>query len=184
MGVEIEKKFLIKDLPKDLGEYPFHLIEQGYLNVYPAIRVRREDDIFYMTYKGDRVDDGSRNADGPGNIGKVEYNMLLDKKSYEHMLSKADGNIICKRRYLIPLNRDAYTIEYLDRRPEIANMLEAGEIRIELDVFDEPFKGQILAEVEFPDEESAREYKPAEWFEREVTGDKNYSNAYMSSLKF
>ena len=46
MGVEIEKKFTVKDIPFDLEQYPYHDIEQGYLNVHPAIRVRREDDIY------------------------------------------------------------------------------------------------------------------------------------------
>ena len=51
MGVEIERKYTVKELPKDLDKYPFHVIEQGYLNVSPAIRVRREDDTYYMTYR-------------------------------------------------------------------------------------------------------------------------------------
>ncbi len=52
MGIEIEKKFTIKELPNDLSTFPHHIIEQGYLNVSPAVRVRREDDNYYMTYKG------------------------------------------------------------------------------------------------------------------------------------
>lgn len=171
MGVEIEKKFLVKELPAGLSEYPFHVIEQGYLNVYPAIRVRREDDVYYMTYKGD--------TNGPG-IGKTEYNMPLDRESYEHMVTKADGNMIRKKRYMIPLNGDAFSGEYKDTHPGLVKMMEEGEIRIELDVFDEPFKGFVMAEVEFPDEEAAAAYVPAGWFGEEVTGDRRYSNAHMS----
>ena len=171
MGVEIEKKFLIKELPEGLEEYPFHIIEQGYLNVYPAIRVRREDEKYYMTYKGDTVGLG---------IGKTEYNMPLDKASYEHLVTKADGNIIRKKRYLIPLNGDAFSGEYTDRHPGLVKMIEDGEIKIELDAFDEPYKGFVLAEVEFPDEETAAAYVPAGWFGEEVTGDRRYSNAQMS----
>ena len=68
MGIEIERKFTVKKLPENLENYPFHEIEQAYLNVHPAIRVRRQDDIYYMTYKGDTVGLG---------IGKTEYNMPL-----------------------------------------------------------------------------------------------------------
>ena len=50
--MEIERKFLITELPSDLESYPFHLIEQGYLNTDPVIRVRRQDNEYYMTYKG------------------------------------------------------------------------------------------------------------------------------------
>lgn len=52
MGIEIEKKFTVKELPKELNKYPYHIIEQGYLCVNPAVRVSREDDKHYMTYKG------------------------------------------------------------------------------------------------------------------------------------
>ena len=175
MGIEIEKKFLVKDLPKDLADHPFHIIEQGYLNVHPAIRVRREDDVYYMTYKGDNKD---RSA---GDIGKIEYNMPLDKEAYEHMVKKADGIIIRKTRYLIPLNADAFDGDYLRLRPDIGKLANDGDIKIELDVFGEPFEGTVIAEVEFPDEEAARNYRKAEWFAEEVTGDIRYSNAYMTA---
>ncbi|MCR5001986.1 MAG: adenylate cyclase [Lachnospiraceae bacterium] len=197
MGVEIERKFIVRSLPDDLDKYPYHVIEQGYLNVRPAIRVRREDDIYYMTYKGEIV--GSKDHLGLDNerfmegsdqkgsevaerIGKVEYNMALDPASYDHLVRKADGNIIRKKRYLIPLNEDAFTPEYLKEYPELAGKIGSGEVKIELDVFDGPFKGTVVAEVEFPDEKAAADYRPASWFDEEVTGDPKYSNAYMSSL--
>lgn len=49
--MEIERKFTIKKLPSNLGSYPFHHIEQGYLNTNPVVRVRREDEEYYLTYK-------------------------------------------------------------------------------------------------------------------------------------
>lgn len=198
MGIEIEKKFTVKEIPFDLEKYSFHEIEQGYLNVHPAIRVRREDDIYYMTYKGTTGEsDKSGNelkaeADtGEGNsknyekkdIGQVEYNMPLDKESYEHLSAKADGNFIRKRRYLIPINEDAYTQEYLNKNPELWEIVKNGSIKIELDLFKAPFDGRILAEVEFPSEEAARQYKAASWFDEDVTGDRKYSNSQMSREK-
>lgn len=176
MGIEIEKKYLVADLPGDLKSLPYHKIEQGYLNVHPAIRVRREDDIFYMTYKG-------AHSEKEGEIGQVEYNMPLDEESYMRLSAKAEGNVIRKKRYLVPLNTDAYSEEYLSAHTGLKNMLADGEVKIELDVFEEPFEGRIIAEVEFPDEESAAAYKPAEWFAEEVTGDVRYSNAHMSIEK-
>jgi len=88
--MEIERKFTIKKLPQNLESYPFHIIEQAYLNTSPVIRVRREDDRYYMTYKGS------------GMLAREEYNLPLDAASYEHLRDKADGNIISKQRYLIP----------------------------------------------------------------------------------
>ena len=199
MGVEIEKKFTVKELPKDLDKYPFHVIEQGYLNVSPAIRVRREDDTYYMTYKNRgmyaqkehaterQTNEGIQASNKQQEqtvqeatpfeapIGATEYNLPLDKDSYEHMLKKADGNVIRKKRYLIPLNADAFA------EADAQNLqIDTSALKIELDVFDAPYEGTIIAEVEFPSEEAANAYKPADWFDQDVTGDKRYSNAQMS----
>ena len=46
--MEIERKFLIKEMPAHLEQYRFHRIEQGYLCTNPVVRVRREDDTFYL----------------------------------------------------------------------------------------------------------------------------------------
>ncbi|MCR5509185.1 MAG: adenylate cyclase [Lachnospiraceae bacterium] len=174
MGKEIEKKFLVRSMPDDIEGYPCRLIEQGYLNVDPAIRVRREDGVCYMTYKGAKSKE-------PGSIGREEYNLPLDEVSYENLLRKADGNIISKVRYLIPLNEDAYDDPYLKEHPGLSDIIKQGGIKIELDVFKGPFEGRVIAEVEFPDEGAAAAYRPAAWFGREVTGDRRYSNAFMST---
>ena len=193
MGVEIERKFTVKELPKGLESYPYHEIEQAYLNVNPAIRVRREDDTYYMTYKcktfslgkgGDRLPSGDEGRDivgAEGNIGQTEYNMPLDKASYEHLRAKADGNIITKKRYLIPLNEDAFERDSL---PAGITGMATDSMKIELDVFLGVFEGRILAEVEFPSEEAAKAYKPASWFDEDVTGDIRFSNSHMSSEVF
>ncbi len=95
--MEIERKFLIKNLPEDLNDHPFLSIEQGYLCVDPAIRVRREDDTYYLTYKaGERMD-------------HIETNLPLTAAAYAHMKPKCDGIFIEKKRYLIPFGK--YTIE-------------------------------------------------------------------------
>ena len=89
--MEIERKFLIKQIPADLDSYPFHHIEQAYLNTDPVVRVRKEDDRCYLTYKG------------KGMLAREEYNLDLNEESYYHLRTKADGNVISKKRYLIPL---------------------------------------------------------------------------------
>ncbi len=200
MGVEIERKFTVKRLPDDLESYPYHVIEQGYLNVHPAIRVRREDDHFYMTYKGDissiakdmnapiesntHREDQNQSDPRVAPIGKTEYNMPLDEASYNHLVAKADGNVIRKKRYLIPLNEDAFEETALLTENGLKEALEGGELKIELDIFEATFDGRVLAEVEFPSEEAARLYRPADWFDEDVTGDPRYSNASMSAERF
>ncbi len=96
--MEIERKFLIDTLPENLSQYPFHQLEQGYLCTEPVVRIRREDDAYYLTYKS------------KGLMVREEYNLPLTKESYEHLLPKIDGILISKKRYLIPLSENL-TIE-------------------------------------------------------------------------
>ena len=84
--MEIERKFLIKNIPENLDSYAFHLIEQGYLCTDPVVRVRRQDDDYFLTYKG------------KGLLAREEYNLPLTQSGYEHLIKKADGNIISKRQ--------------------------------------------------------------------------------------
>ena len=94
--MEIERKFTIKELP-NLSDYDYHIMEQGYLNTDPVIRIRREDNNYYLTYKG------------KGLLAREEYNLPLNQESFEHLLPKADGIVISKTRYCIPYEK--YTIE-------------------------------------------------------------------------
>ena len=84
--MEIERKFTLKNLPENLESFPFHHIEQAYLNVDPVVRVRKEDDVYYLTYKG------------RGMMAREESNLALNKDAYYHLREKADGNIISKKR--------------------------------------------------------------------------------------
>ena len=94
--MEIERKFTVKDLP-ELSGYAYHIMEQGYLNTDPVVRVRKEDDMYYLTYKG------------KGLLSREEYNLPLNEEAYYHLVEKSDGIIIRKKRYLIPYEK--YTIE-------------------------------------------------------------------------
>lgn len=96
--MEIERKFLIKKLPDNLTSYNARKIEQAYLCTDPVVRVRRDNDDYYLTYKS------------KGMIVREEYNLPLTKEAYRHLLAKADGNIITKTRYEIP-EKDNLTIE-------------------------------------------------------------------------
>jgi CYTH domain-containing protein len=146
--MEIERKFTIKKLPENLDSYPCHLIEQAYLNTNPVVRVRRQDNEYYMTYKG------------KGLMAREEYNLPLNKEAYYHLREKADGNIISKKRYVIPI--------------------EQTDLCVELDVFDEPFAPLIIAEVEFPDKETAEAFQMLDWFSQDVTNDPAYHNSNLS----
>ena len=52
---------------------------------------------------------------------------------------------------------------------------------IEIDVYRGKHSGLVVAEVEFPDLATCREFKPPRWFGREVTGQKRYSNVRLAN---
>jgi adenylate cyclase len=52
---------------------------------------------------------------------------------------------------------------------------------IEIDIYRGKHTGLVVAEVEFPDGATCREFKPPSWFGREVTGEKRYSNVRLAN---
>lgn len=162
--MEIERKYTIRKLPENLETYPCHRIEQAYLNVNPVVRVRKEDDEYYLTYKGQ------------GMLAREESNLALTKEAYYHLRQKADGNIISKTRYLIPLKQPGFREGYPAPPRDYA-------LTIEIDVFDPPFAPLVMAEVEFGSKEAAEAFLPPDWFDEDVTFCKEYHNSYMAMMK-
>ena len=148
--MEIERKFLVAAPPSGYEAFPFHQIEQAYLCTGPVVRIRREDQSYYLTYKSS------------GALSREEYNLPLTSEAYAHLRKKADGNILEKKRYLLPL----------PGRPDLT---------IEMDVFEGVFSGLILAEVEFKSEEDALSFTPPEWFGRDVTWSGEYQNSRLAN---
>ena len=147
--MEIERKYLVSGIPDNIDSYPCRFIEQGYLNTAPVVRVRRDNDNYYLTYKGG------------GMMAREEYNLPLNKEAYEHLLAKADGIILTKKRYMIPVPGNDH-------------------LTIELDVFEGHYDGLILAEVEFASEEEAKAFNPPAWFGEDVTFSGEYHNSRLS----
>jgi adenylate cyclase len=54
-------------------------------------------------------------------------------------------------------------------------------LTIEVDIYHGRNDGLIVAEVEFPNQTSCRRFKPPNWFGREVTGEKRYSNVRLAT---
>ncbi len=150
--MEIERKYLISqsDIPFDPAQYPCRRIEQGYLCTNPVVRVRRDNEEYFLTYKS------------KGFLAREEYNLPLTREAYDHLKEKADGRIITKNRYVIPLGNG---------------------LDIELDLFSGRLSGLILAEVEFPDEDTANAFSPPEWFGEDVTYSPRYHNSTLSQSK-
>ncbi len=148
--MEIERKFLIhnKQLPNNLEGYSHVQLEQAYISTNPVLRIRKKDNSYILTYKGE------------GFIKREEVEFPLSEESYAHLLTKTDGNIITKTRYLIPdKNRT-----------------------IELDIFSGVFEGLFLAEVEFPNEADAYSYEPPAWFGPDVSNESTFHNSTLSKM--
>lgn len=166
MEMEIERKFLVKEIPENLESFPHTLIEQGYLCTNPVVRVRRDGDTYYMTYKGS------------GKMVRTEYNLPLNAEAYAHLAAKADGYRITKTRYRIPLDHTNQNSRKASCRPATDPSSYAGFIA-ELDVFTAPGTF-VMVEVEFESEEQANTFMPPEWFGEDVTFQREYHNSYMS----
>lgn len=145
--MEIERKYLIDKIPFSLEGFCCRRIEQGYLCTEPVVRIRRDDDTYYLTYKS------------KGLMVREEYNLPLTQEAYEHLKTKADGRIISKLRYMIPL---------------------AGSLTAELDLFQDDLAPLMLAEVEFDTVEEAEHFLPPEWFGEDVTSSSKYHNSTLS----
>lgn len=167
--MEIERKFTVTKLPEHLESYPCHIIEQAYLNTDPVVRIRKEDESYYLTYKG------------KGLLAREEYNLPLNEASYYHLREKADGNVIRKRRYVIPIQAPKFNMTYLTSLKEFIDQVS---LSVELDVFAPPFAPLVIAEVEFPNQEMAEAFQPLDWFSQDVTNDPAYHNSNLSRREF
>lgn len=155
-GVEIEKKYKVIELPKDIENYKKIEIEQSYLNhgSKPTLRLRKyNEDEYILSYK-------SRKKEYRDDLSVCdEVELPLSKESYEHLKNKVDGRIIYKTRYIIPL--------------------ENG-LKVEIDKFKDFFDGVCFAEIEFISEEQANSYKIPDWLGEDISNQKRVKNGYMA----
>lgn len=110
-------------------------------------------------------------------LAREEHELALTEESYLHLKTKCDGNIISKKRYLIPLEHPKFHTscpsEYI---PE--------KLTIELDVFEAPFAPLIMAEVEFESLEAANSFIAPDWFLEDVSNNPAYHNSNLSRRIF
>lgn len=92
INYEIERKFLIKNLPENLENFTHYEIRQGYISTDPTIRLRQQDDKYILTVKS------------AGLMKKQEYELDLTEEQFNRLWKKTEGNTIEKTRYVIPLN--------------------------------------------------------------------------------
>ena len=155
-GIEIEKKYKIKQLPKDLEKYEKIEIEQAYLvnRNKITVRVRKyNEDKYILSYKMKKKKSNSEISVCD------EVELELTKEAYEHLKEKHDGRVLQKTRYIIPLK---------------------DGLKVEIDRFKDFFNGVCFAEIEFKSEEQAKDYKIPDWLGEDISTEKRVKNGYMA----
>lgn len=123
--IEIERKFLLNDIP-DLSGYSSDEIEQAYLSFEPEIRIRKKGSKFFITMKGE------------GSLSRTEVEKEIDSTIYEILINLLQGRLIKKTRCKIGLKdglvaeldvyheklEGLYTVETEFRSEEQASLFE------------------------------------------------------------
>jgi CYTH domain-containing protein len=99
-GIEIERKFLVEQVPDDLDAHQWREIEQGYLAITDdvEVRVRRYGDQSFLTVKSSGIE------------SRVEEEIEIERRRFDALWPLTDDRRIHKRRYAIPID-DGLTIE-------------------------------------------------------------------------
>ena len=95
---------------------------------------------------------------GTGNV-REEREIELTAGQFNALWPATEGKRLFKTRYEIPL----------------------GDRVVEIDVYHERHEGLVVAEVEFDEEDAAKNFRPPEWLGDDVTGDPRYSNQLLAS---
>ena len=152
--MEIERRFLIKNISKlDLSKYKSKRIIQDYLykDNFTAIRKRQsiKDNKMIYSYTVKTNKIGL-------SVNEIEQFITLEQ--YNNLKINPNFNHIDKTRFIIP---------YKDN------------LTIELDVFNDNFSGIIFAEIEFDNEEQAKNIELPNWFGPEISN--KLTNSDMAS---
>lgn len=149
--MEIERKFLVRSVPNLTGRESSR-IEQGYLALADS---EGGAEVRLRRRNGDR----SLTVKSAGTMARVEEEIDLDLERFEALWPLTEGRRVYKTRYLLP----------------------AGDLTIELDVYEEELAGLAVAEVEFSDEASAETFEPPEWLGVDVTANPAYRNETLAT---
>ena len=160
--MEIERKYLVRQLPDDLEQYEHFEIEQAYLCTSPTLRIRKMGDAYILTVK-------EKLSSVSSAIHNREEEFVLSEQAFQHLLTKCDSGRVAKTRYRINL------------RQQMGDGAYEG-LTAELDIFHGRHRGLMLVEVEFPNTQVANSFVPPDWFGEDVSSDYHYRNSYLASM--
>lgn len=105
-----------------------------------------------------RADAHSLTVKRGGGLAREEIEIELDADRFARLWPLTEGRRVVKRRHLVP----------------------AGELRLEVDVYEEDLAGLAVAEVEFASVARSEAFEPPGWLDREVTDDPRYKNRSLA----
>ena len=147
---EIERKYLLRRIPKNLASHPHEAISQGYISITDdgtEVRLRRKGQRFYETVKR-----------GSGQR-RVELEIEITQGQFDALWEATAGKRVEKVRYVIPLS---------------------GGLLAQVDMYAGRLTGLITAEVEFKTEDQAAGFHAPPWFGQEVTHEDAYKNQRLA----
>lgn len=151
LDIELEKAWLVQELPQDLRKQKSVQITQAYLEKYKDengksvkdARIRKMGDKFTFTVK---YFAGSEKETGQ----VIEKTEEITKERYVELIKTATKKVV-KSRYYYPLDK---------------------KLTAEIDVYQNNLEGLVVIEVEFPTLKAEKAFKEPAWFGKEVTDSK------------
>lgn len=148
--MEIERKWLVPEVPAEVLAAPSDVIDQGYLTIADdrgETRVRRRGERYSLTVKSG------------GGLVRSEHEIELSAEQFEALWPATEGARVQKLRHVI--------------------RAEDGH-QIEVDVYRGALSGLTVAEVEFDDPWGAEIFVVPYWFGLEITDDSAYKNQRLA----
>lgn len=104
MGLEIERKFLIKSIDYRNESHKKHYIKQGFLNTnkHRAVRIRIRDEKGFITIKGISDKSGMR---------RYEWEKEIPVREASELLLLCENGVIEKNRYLINHEQHLFEVD-------------------------------------------------------------------------
>ena len=166
MNKEIERKYSVKYIPKNLKVESIVYIKQAFIyrDKLTLIRVRdikekypteNQKYIYTLKTKGDIEYNNDYNI-----AKKYEIENEIPKEEFEKLIKKPISNIIEKTIITIPIENN---------------------LKVEIDVYCDYLEGLLTAEVEFQDEEQANNFQKPDWLGEEL-GYKKLSNRKLAEM--
>lgn len=153
--IEIEKTFLVKQLPLNISQYKSQKIKQGYISLSPSpLRIRQKGDKFELTKKLPLIEKDFSSAE--------EINIPLTEYEFNKLWPLVEKSLE-KTRYIIPIK---------------------DNLIAELDMFEKELEGLSFVEVEFISQQQMESFIPLDWFGKDITQENFSANVFLAGKNF